>query len=109
MPNILVAGKTGTAQTVDLKYTGRKRKPEELPRKFRDHGWFVAYAPYENPTIAIAILGENAGRPGSFFAPYAKELISFYLKKNKQQVLASDEIREARTPDLNNRTPGERR
>ena len=107
--NIIVAGKTGTAQTVDLKYTGRKRKPEELPRKFRDHGWFVAFAPYENPAIAIAILGENAGRPGSFFAPYAKELISFYLEKNEEQILASGESGDENPLPPANRANGERR
>ena len=109
VPGIFVAGKTGTAQTVDLKYTGRKRKPEELLRKFRDHGWFVAFAPYENPTIAIAILGENAGRPGSFFAPYAKELISFHLDKNEQEILASNETTEEKSAASDNRAPGERR
>ena len=109
IPDIYMAGKTGTAQTVDLKYTGRKKKPEELPRKFRDHGWFVAFAPYDNPTIAIAILGENAGRPGSFFAPYAKELISFHLQKNEQQVLASNEATEEKPPPPNQRVPEERR
>ncbi len=109
VPGVFVAGKTGTAQTVDLKYTGRKRKPEELLRKFRDHGWFVAFAPYENPTIAIAILGENAGRPGSFFAPYAKELISFHLEKNEQEILASNETTEEKSAASDNRAPGERR
>lgn len=75
-----VAGKTGTAQTVRLALTGRKRKPESLPRKFRDHGWFVAYAPFEDPKIAVAVLGEHAGRAGSFFAPVAREIIATYLK-----------------------------
>ncbi|MDA1001726.1 MAG: penicillin-binding protein 2 [bacterium] len=87
-----VAGKTGTAQTVRLDITGRKRKPETLPRKFRDHGWFVAFAPFDKPRIAIAILGENAGRPGSFFAPIARELIKTYLRldgeKKKPQLQA---------------------
>jgi len=109
LKDVIVAGKTGTAQTVDLKHTGRKKKPEELLRKFRDHGWFVAFAPYENPTIAIAILGENAGRPGSFFAPYAKELISFYLQKNEQQILASNKTTGEKRLLPRNRAPGERR
>ena len=109
LKGIFVAGKTGTAQTVDLKHTGRKKKPEELLRKFRDHSWFVAFAPYENPTIAIAILGENAGRPGSFFAPYAKELISFYLQKNEQQILASNQTTGEKRLVPRNRVPGERR
>ncbi len=90
IPGIGVAGKTGTAQTVRLSVTGRKRKPETLPRKFRDHGWFVAYAPFENPQIAIAILGEHLGRSGSFFAPIARNLIASYLKvKKSKKVLAS--------------------
>ncbi len=108
--NIIVAGKTGTAQTVGLKYTGRKRKPEELPRKFRDHGWFVAFAPSDNPVIAIAILGENAGRPGSYFAPYAKELISFYLEKNNEDsILASNEHTGENPLPSNNRESGAHR
>jgi penicillin-binding protein 2 len=90
IPGVEVAGKSGTAQTVRLSVTGRKRKPESLPRKYRDHGWFVAYAPFKDPRIAIAILGENQGRPGSFFAPITRKLISFHLKVNKaSKVLAS--------------------
>lgn len=93
IPGVGVAGKTGTAQTVRLSVTGRKKKPESLPRKFRDHGWFVAYAPFKNPKIAIAILAEHAGRSGSFFAPIARELIAFYLKVRKsQKVLASNDL-----------------
>lgn len=92
IPGIGVAGKTGTAQTVRLDVTGRKRKPESLPRKFRDHGWFVAFAPFEKPRIAIAILGEHLGRSGSSFAPIARELIKTYLrlgdKKTKPRLQA---------------------
>ncbi len=80
IPGVAVAGKTATAQVVHLKITGRKAKPEDLPRKFRDHGWFVAFAPFENPRIAIAVLGEHAGRPGSSFAPIARDLMAFYLE-----------------------------
>ncbi|MEE9257737.1 MAG: hypothetical protein V3V56_11290, partial [bacterium] len=58
--------------------------------KFRDHGWFVAYAPFKDPQIAIAILAEHQGRSGSFFAPIAGKLIAFHLKVNKApKVLAS--------------------
>ncbi|MEK6710397.1 MAG: penicillin-binding transpeptidase domain-containing protein, partial [Nitrospinota bacterium] len=74
-----VAGKTGTAQAVRLNITGRKAKPEDLPREYRDHGWFVAFAPFENPKIAVAILGEHVGKAGSSFAPIARELIALYL------------------------------
>jgi len=90
IPGVAVAGKTGTAQTVRLAITGRKRDPKSLPRKFRDHGWFLAYAPFDNPRIAIAILSEHGGRSGSFYAPIARELIAYYLKvKKPKKVLAS--------------------
>ena len=79
LAEVIVSGKTGTAQAVRLNLTGRKTKPEDLPRQYRDHGWFVAFAPYDNPRIAIAILGEHAGKAGSSFAPIARELIAFHL------------------------------
>lgn len=94
IPGVAVAGKTGTVQTVRLSVTGRKRKPESLPRKFRDHGWFVAYAPFEDPKIAVAVLGEHAGRSGSFFAPIAREIIAFYLKSlGIPKTVASKKVR----------------
>lgn len=79
LAEVVVSGKTGTAQAVRLNLTGRKAKPEDLPRPYRDHGWFVAFAPYDEPRIAIAILGEHAGKAGSSFAPLARDLIAFYL------------------------------
>ncbi len=61
---VAVAGKTGTAEV-----GGNKG----------DHAWFVAYAPAENPQIAVAIVLENAGTTGSACAPMARRLISAYL------------------------------
>ncbi len=69
---IHVAGKTGTAQNPHGK----------------DHSWFVGYAPYEEPKIAIAVIVENAGFGGTVAAPIAKQLIELYLYKEK----ASDNI-----------------
>ena len=72
---VRIAGKTGTAQVVSL----RSGPAEETPKRFRDHAWFVAYAPFENPTIAVALLLEHMGHGGSAAAPLAKELIEAYL------------------------------
>jgi len=77
--NITVAGKTGTAQVVALKKGKGGQDPEEVPFKFRDHAWFVAVAPAENPKIAIAVLVEHGGHGGSVAAPIAKEIIGAYL------------------------------
>jgi penicillin-binding protein 2 len=75
---VTIAGKTGTAQTLALR-TGPEK---DIPKKFRDHAWFVAFAPVEAPTIAVAVLGEHMGHGGSASAPLAKELIETYVKLN---------------------------
>ena len=64
IPGITVAGKTGTAQNPHGK----------------DHAWFIAFAPVENPKIALAVLVENAGFGGTISAPIARELIKQYIK-----------------------------
>lgn len=73
---VTIAGKTGTAQTTAL----RTGPAKDIPKKFRDHAWFVAFAPVEAPTIAVAVLGEHMGHGGSASAPLAKELIETYVK-----------------------------
>lgn len=70
-----LAGKTGTAQVVSL----RSESEEETPKRFRDHAWFVAYAPFERPRIAVTVLVEHMGHGGSAAAPLAKELIEAYV------------------------------
>ena len=72
---VQLAGKTGTAQVVSL----RSESEEETPKRFRDHAWFVAYAPFERPRIAVAVLVEHMGHGGSAAAPLAKELIEAYV------------------------------
>lgn len=69
---IPMGGKTGTSQVVSLgKSCGGGR--------CEDHAWFVAFAPAENPVIAIAVLVENGGHGSSAAAPLAGELIKEYL------------------------------
>jgi len=74
-----VAGKTGTSQVVRMKDTD-KRDFDETPEKLRDHAWFVAYAPFENPEIAIAVIVEHSGHGGSVAAPIARKVMETYLK-----------------------------
>lgn len=64
---IQVAGKTGTAQVV--------KKEAHGPGKTEDHAWFVAFAPYENPEIAIAVIAENAGKGSSAAGPVARAVL----------------------------------
>jgi penicillin-binding protein 2 len=72
-----IAGKTGTAQVVAMR--NGSVKSEELPYVIRDHAWFVAYAPVEQPEIALAVLVEHGGHGGSAAAPLAKTLIEKYF------------------------------
>ncbi len=78
---VSIAGKTGTAQTAALR-TGPE---EDIPKKLRDHAWFVAFAPVENPKIAVAVLAEHMGHGGSAAAPLAKEVIETFMKLSERQ------------------------
>jgi penicillin-binding protein 2 len=87
---VTIAGKTGTAQTAALR-TGPEK---DIPKKFRDHAWFVAFAPVESPKIAVAVLAEHMGHGGSAAAPLAKEIIEMYMKLSFQSptVTAKSEL-----------------
>lgn len=83
--NIPMGGKTGTAQVISL---GKGCRGGGCS----DHAWFVAFAPVENPTIAVAVLVENGGHGSSAAAPLAGEIIKTYLEKeehDKSEVLNS--------------------
>lgn len=70
-----VAGKTGTAQVVEQNVPGRK-----LTEKTRDHAWFIAYAPADDPGIAVSVLVEHGGHGGAAAAPVARRVIEEFLK-----------------------------
>lgn len=88
---VTIAGKTGTAQTVAL----RPGQMGEVPKKLRDHAWFVAYAPAEDPRIAVAVLVENMGH-GSAAAPLAKQLIEAYARLTPYEPLVIPVVEEAK-------------
>ncbi len=80
LADIMVAGKTGTAQVVNLKKEKDAKKGGEIPWKYRDHAWFVAVAPADAPRITVAVLIEHGGHGGSAAAPIARALIEAYLR-----------------------------
>jgi len=79
---LTIAGKTGTAQVVEMK--GGYVKPEQLTYFNRDHAWFVSYAPVDNPQIAIAVLVEHGGHGGDAAAPMAKKVFEKFIEMQKQ-------------------------
>jgi cell division protein FtsI/penicillin-binding protein 2 len=66
IPGVRVAGKTGSS---------------EHRRGSRTHGWFVGFAPADNPRIAIAVVLEAAGHGGEVAVPVAKQVLEAYLRK----------------------------
>lgn len=75
-----VAGKTGTAQVAGMSQEElRARKLEETPFHLRDHALFVAFAPVDDPKIAVAVIAEHAGHGGSAAAPIARKVMDQYL------------------------------
>lgn len=73
-----IAGKTGTAQVIGIKQ-GQKYRESEIDERYRDHAWFIAFAPAEAPRIALAILVENGGHGGSAAAPVARKMMDYWL------------------------------
>jgi penicillin-binding protein 2 len=72
LAGIALAGKTGTAQN---------------PHG-RDHAWFVGYAPFRDPKIAVAVIVENGGFGGQAAAPIAASAIAHYLRSGTAETLS---------------------
>ena len=84
LPNIAVAGKTGTAQVVaKARLEKSPNSPEMLP-----HGWFLCFAPAEHPTIAMAVLVEHGKSGAEGAAPVAHEILAQWFGLNKPPPLA---------------------
>jgi len=73
-----IAAKTGTAQVVGIKQN-EKYNAGNIDERHRDHALFIAYAPAEDPTIAIAVIVENGGHGGSAAGPIARKVMDYYL------------------------------
>lgn len=71
------AGKTGTAQVFSLK--GADYKAHAIKQELRDHALFVAFAPADDPKIALAVLVENGGFGAQAAAPIARQVFDYYL------------------------------
>ena len=79
LPTVAFSGKTGTAQVVSrvIDHTDAGDRVAEIPK---DHAWFVAYAPSENPVIAVAVIVEHGEHGSSAAAPIAREIIRLHLQ-----------------------------
>jgi len=85
--DIEIAGKTGTSQVVGRKESG----DDYTPPHHRPHAWFVCYAPFDAPKIAIAVVVENGEHGSSAAGPIAREMVKTYLRQLPNgQKLADD-------------------
>jgi penicillin-binding protein 2 len=73
-----IAAKTGTAQVIGIKQN-EKYNEKLVNERHRDHALFVAYAPAEDPQIALAVIVENGGHGGSAAGPIARKVMDYYL------------------------------
>ena len=93
LDDVLVAGKSGTSQVVRRKSDEEEELDEdgEIPYRFRPHALFVAYAPAENPEIAIAVVVEHGQAGGRVAGPVAKQIIQRYMELKKQAQKGQEE------------------
>ena len=75
-----MAGKSGTAQVVGIAQ-GEEYDEEILSERQRKHAWFVAFAPIEDPQIAIAVLVENGGGGSSVASPVARGVLDHFMQE----------------------------
>ncbi len=92
LADIDMSGKTGTSQVISRK-EDETLSEEDMPIHLRAHAWFVAYAPSEQPTIAVAVVVEHGEHGSGAAAPIAREMIKTYLRKPpvKAQVATQNE------------------
>jgi penicillin-binding protein 2 len=81
IPGVTVSGKTGSAQRISnaLAHSG-----SELAKELKDNGWFVGFAPRDNPEIVVAVVVESGIHGGTASAPIAKEVMKALFDKKQR-------------------------
>ncbi len=82
LPQVTVAGKTGTVQVVTQKTWTKNR---DLPFELRDHAWFVSFAPADDPELVVVVFLEHGGAGSKAAAPVAKGLYEHYFRNAEPQ------------------------
>lgn len=89
-----IAAKTGTAQVIGIKQN-EKYIEKNVSERHRDHALFVAYAPADDPKIALAVIVENGGHGGSAAGPIARKVMDYYLLGKTPAVELPEEAKPA--------------
>ena len=80
VPGMQVGGKTGTVQVVRLDHV-EGLEDDEIPIRHRDHAWFAAFAPADDPQIAVAVFVEHGQHGSSAAAPIAQRILAAWHAK----------------------------
>ncbi len=95
-------GKTGTAQVIAIKQ-GEKYDEAKVAERHRDHSLFIAFAPLDNPIIALAVIVENGGFGARAAAPISRTVLDYYLvgklPPGLQAATPEDEVEDDRESD----------
>lgn len=73
-----VGGKTGTAQVVRLEKFKNVKDETKIPFRYRDHAWFISFAPVDKPEIVVTVVVEHGGHGGSAAAPVAQKVLQAF-------------------------------
>ncbi len=87
IPGVEVAGKTGTTQVRSWSAEEVYKKCNSRPMNLRHHGWFVGFAPYDNPKITVAVLAQHSCTGSRGAAPIAKDIMIAYFQKYHPELL----------------------
>lgn len=98
-----IAAKTGTAQVIGIKQN-EKYNEHAVDERHRDHALFIAFAPAEDPKIAVAVIVENGGHGGSAAGPIARKVMDYYLLG---KLPAAEAAKETKKPNAASPTPEE--
>jgi penicillin-binding protein 2 len=97
LDGIEVCGKSGTAQVVGNKAANLESGLDEdkIPYKYRDNGWFIAFAPKDHPQIAVACIIEHGGHGGSSAAPAIHDVMKRYFELYPPTAASTPELTDA--------------
>lgn len=87
IPGVQMAGKTGTSQVMSFSADQIYAECTTRPIHMRHHGWYIAFAPVENPEITVAVLAEHACHGSTGGAPIARDIILAYMQKHHPDII----------------------
>lgn len=88
IPGVQMAGKTGTAQVMGFSADQIYANCMSRPIHMRHHGWFVAFAPADNPEITVGVLAEHSCHGNTGAAPIVRDVIQAYFEKYHPEMIA---------------------